>query len=92
MKWHNNGQLEMRSYYINGKENGIQEWWFENGNLRARITIVNDNPDGLEECWHKNGTIYSRRSYKNGNIINDYVRYNRKGMIIASSRIKIDEC
>jgi antitoxin component YwqK of YwqJK toxin-antitoxin module len=64
--WYDNGQLEYRHSYKDGKQDGLWEDWYDNGQPAYRGTYKDGEPDGLLEGWYKNGQPWYRQSYKDG--------------------------
>ena len=61
--YHENGQLEFRSNYKDGKPEGLWKRFHENGQLEGRGNSKNGEPDGLWENFHENGQTTSEKNY-----------------------------
>jgi len=50
-----NGQLNYKSNYKDGKEDGLIEWYYENGKLEMKSNYKDGKEDGLTEWYDKDG-------------------------------------
>ena len=66
VSYHENGQLEMRGNYKDGKDDGLWESYYENGQLEMRGNYKDGEPDGLREFHYDNGQLESRGNVKDG--------------------------
>ncbi len=66
VSYHDNGQLEMRGNYKDGKDDGLWEGYYENGQLSVKGNYKDGELHGLYESFHKNGQLNVRRNYKDG--------------------------
>ena len=66
VEYHDNGQLEMRGNYKDGKDDGLWESYYENGQLEMRGNYKDGEPDGLREFHYDNGQLESRGNVKDG--------------------------
>ena len=64
VRYHENGQLEIRRNYKDGKEHGLREWYYENGQLRIKGNVKDGKLDGLTERYDRNGKDISNSSYE----------------------------
>jgi antitoxin component YwqK of YwqJK toxin-antitoxin module len=55
--WFNNGQLNIKSNYKDGKLNGLFKTWYPNGQLRLKRYFINGKPKGLWQEWDNNGNL-----------------------------------
>ena len=53
--FYENGQLEVRGNYVDGKEDGLWEWFYENGQLKTFINFVDGKRNGLNEDFYEDG-------------------------------------
>jgi hypothetical protein len=60
-----NGQLLLKTTYVNGKKDGLEEWYYENGQLDSQVTYVNGKKEGLQEYYH-DGQLDREVPYVNG--------------------------
>jgi antitoxin component YwqK of YwqJK toxin-antitoxin module len=65
-RFYENGQLENRTDYKDGKKDGLSEWFWENGNLGQRGNLKNGKKEGLLEEFNQNGSLRRSSTYKNG--------------------------
>lgn len=65
--WHDNGQLEIRQYYVNGELQGVRDGWHGGGSK----SFIGAYDGGLEEGWHTwwgvNGAVVGQTNYTKGN-------------------------
>jgi antitoxin component YwqK of YwqJK toxin-antitoxin module len=64
--WHDNGQLESRGTYVDGKRHGALKWFYANGHLESSCTYVDGNCHGVWESWHNNGQLRSHSTFVDG--------------------------
>ena len=69
VSYYENGQLEFKINYKDGKENGLWEEYHENGQLRERGNFKDGKRDGLWEGYHENGRLEFKRKYRNGKLL-----------------------
>ena len=62
--WNNDGILEAKVHYKNGKREGHLEMWHEDGKIAISQYYMNDKLNGLKEEWLSNGRIIERSNYK----------------------------
>ena len=63
---YNNGQLQSRTTYKDGKLNGLREEWHDNGQPGIRETYKDGKLEGLRETWDKDGKLKESATYKDG--------------------------
>jgi antitoxin component YwqK of YwqJK toxin-antitoxin module len=83
--YYQNGKKEYRTFYINGKREGIDSSFYENGQLRYAIHFKNDLIEGENIDYDKNGSIYSRCFYVHGELSGSYIYYFPNGTISSKS-------
>jgi antitoxin component YwqK of YwqJK toxin-antitoxin module len=66
VRFHENGKLEYKTDYKEGKKNGLSEWYWENGILGQRGNLENDKKNGLVELFDQNGNLIRSVIYKDG--------------------------
>ena len=73
--FYENGQLESKSNYKDGKPDGLWEvfYFISNNNpfvlhglIKTRKNYNNGKQDGLSEWFVENGQLWSRKNYKDG--------------------------
>lgn len=69
--WHENGQLEMESFLIDGRINGKVIYWHENGQKAAENHFTDDEPDGTFKEWDEEGNLISEKVYEKGELISE---------------------
>ncbi len=60
-----NGKLENKVNYKDGKRDGLVEWYDKNGQLRHKANYKDGEQDGLAETYHKNGSFDFDTCYRN---------------------------
>ena len=58
--FYENGQLEFRGTYKDGKGEGFREVFYENGQLRIKGNLKDGELDGLWKWFHDNGQLRIR--------------------------------
>jgi antitoxin component YwqK of YwqJK toxin-antitoxin module len=66
--FYENGRLESRRNYKDGKMDGLQEEFYENGQLHYRENYKDGKREGLYEEFYRRGQLLVRRNYINGKI------------------------
>lgn len=66
VRFHENGKLEYKTSYREGKKNGLSEWYWENGILEQRGNLKNGKKNGLLELFDQNGNLIRSVIYKDG--------------------------
>ena len=84
--WYENGQMQSKGIYKEGKEEGEWEYRYSNGQLESKGKYKEGKEEGEWEYWYSNGQLESKGKYKNGNREGEWI-YLRKIGIIASKVI-----
>ena len=66
LSYHENGQVNQRATFKDGKMEGITEEYFENGTLRVRANVKDGEVEGFTETYYEDGTLASRAYRKDG--------------------------
>ena len=66
LSYHENGQVNQRATFKDGKMEGITEDYFENGTLRVRANVKDGEVEGFTETYYEDGTLASRAYRKDG--------------------------
>lgn len=64
--WHDNGQLEVEEFFVDGKSDGVRKRWYANGKKRSEATIVKGELHGPYTEWHDNGQLSIRMTMDHG--------------------------
>ena len=64
--FHTNGQLKLRTNFIDGEREGFFEEFHYNGQLRLRGNYDDGKLDGLFEEFHEDGQLAQRGNYIDG--------------------------
>ena len=62
--YYDNGQLQRKDNYKNGKLDGPYETFHDNGQLEQRGNYKNGKMDGLREYFDKDGNLTGTKEYK----------------------------
>jgi antitoxin component YwqK of YwqJK toxin-antitoxin module len=69
----NNGKLESRGNYVNGKREGYWEMFhYLTNHLRCKGNYVNGEQDGYWEWYYTDGEIWWTDRFVNKKFLNDY--------------------
>jgi antitoxin component YwqK of YwqJK toxin-antitoxin module len=66
-----NGNIERRIPFKEGKVDGIQEVFYPNGNIDFRTPFKDGNMDGIQEWFDEEGNITKTTLWKNGEVIEE---------------------
>ena len=65
--FYSNGNIEIRTSYVEGKRDGIAECFYAAGNIESRTSYKEDKEDGIEEWFDKQGNITLTYLWRRGN-------------------------
>lgn len=68
-----NGNIKMRTSYINGLEDGIQTVWYESGNKAVEVNKSGGKSEGEMREYYESGQIRKISNFNNG-LLNGLVR------------------
>ena len=86
--FYENGQLDYRGNYKNGKKEGLWESYYTNGQFRRKENYKDGKLDGLWERFYENGQLLYRRNYKNGEYHGLWEFYHTNGQLGTKGNIK----
>jgi len=66
IRWHRNGTIESKTFYLNGLKEGQSITYDDNGNKVIEENYKNDTLNGFFRQWYPNGTLKIEGSYSNG--------------------------
>ena len=69
LHYYENGQLEEKRIYKDGKENGEYLWYHENGQLRSKGSLKDGLQDGEFNTYYEDGSIEAVLICKDGKFI-----------------------
>ena len=85
--YHENGQLEEKCTYKDGKLDGLEEWYYPNGQLMTKCTYKDGKLDGQYETYYPDGQLEEKCTYENGELSYDSkARRERKLLNIRLTR------
>ena len=64
--FYDNGQLEIRGYFKDGKKEGLWEKFWGNGQLEVRAYSIDGKEEGLWEYFDEDGGLIKTETYKDG--------------------------
>jgi antitoxin component YwqK of YwqJK toxin-antitoxin module len=62
-RWHRNGQMKSKEYYVYGKAEGETPSWYENGRMSSLGSFKNGSKSGLWKHWDESGRIKTEVTY-----------------------------
>ena len=68
-EFYENGQLQSRENWKDGKEEGLSEMFWDNGQLWWRRNYIDGKQDGLRESFHRNGNSLGTSMWENGELV-----------------------
>ena len=87
IKWYyENGQLEAKGNFRDGKQVGLWVSYYENGQARSTGNYKDGKPDGLWETYYENGRLSLKQNYKDGNL-NFLEYFNEDGSLKKKLRL-----
>jgi len=75
-EYYDNGQLENKCNYINGKRDGLYECYYDNGQLYNKCNYLNGELHGLFESYYSNGELDYKINLIHG-VKTDYIEPNK---------------
>jgi antitoxin component YwqK of YwqJK toxin-antitoxin module len=91
LTYHENGQVNDRVTFKDGKQNGLFEGYYENGQLAVTVNLKNDKDDGLLESYREDGTLDFRMNYKDGELDGLWESYREVGTLFYRENYKDGE-
>jgi len=64
--YHDNGQLDYKSNWKDGKIDGLEEGYFEDGQLEYKGNYKDGERDGLHERYDENGQLIFKTNWSDG--------------------------
>jgi len=89
--YYENGQIQTRANYKDGKEDGLYESYYENGQLRVKISFKGGQRDGLAEWYYENGQVRSRQNFREGKRDGLWEFFEADGRLLWSRNSYVDE-
>lgn len=80
-RWHRNGQLASKEYYIYGNAEGETPSWYEDGKMSSYGSFKSGNKTGLWKYWDPAGRIQTEVGYAESG--NKWTRYYPDGRKLA---------
>jgi len=65
-EYHENGELQEKGEYNNGRLQGPFASWYGNKQQRLKLTYHQDILDGLAQEWYENGTLKTEGQWQKG--------------------------
>jgi antitoxin component YwqK of YwqJK toxin-antitoxin module len=86
--FYENGNIERRTPYKEGKMDGVREWFYKNGNILCRTPYKEGKAGGIAEWFDEQGNITRTILWKNGKLIEEtkpeltpHIEYHRNGNV-----------
>ena len=84
-KNYENGNVEKRSNYKDGKLYGLSEIFYEDGKYYSKKNFIKSELSGLSEKFYQNGNLEQEIKYgKNNDVFEFYKKYYENGKLIES--------
>ena len=90
-EYYENGQLEYKYNYKDGKLDGAVEEYYENGQLELKFNFKDGKEDGIHESYDETGQLRYTKNYKDGKSDGLRVSYLPNGKILFKTCYKNDE-
>ena len=66
--YYENGQLDSKLNFKDGKIDGLGESYYENGQLYNKVNYKDGKEDGLRESYYENGQLWFIKNFKDGEL------------------------
>ncbi len=66
VKYHSNGKVKSKGFYVNGEKHGLETKWDENGVKRNEVNHKAGNPHGLWIKWREDGSKWFQTMWEAG--------------------------
>ena len=86
--FYEDGQLQRKRNYKDGKEDGLYESYHENGQLEFKGNYKDGERDGLREWYYEDGQLQRKRNYKDGKKDGLYESYHENGQLKSKRNYK----
>ncbi len=63
---YDNGDIEYKTTYVNGKKHGLDKWWWGRGKKWSEEMWRNGKKHGVEIRWHENAQKRLGRTWREG--------------------------
>ena len=80
-RWHDNGQKEYESTYVEGKLEGVETTWHKNGQKWVEAHYIAGQKHGPRYIWNESGTKVKEEHYVNGKPHGTWTSWNSSGRI-----------
>ena len=92
VRWYyENGQLEYKKEYQNGKLHGFSEYYYENGQLSSKYKYQNDELHGLLKGYYESGQLKFEHEYQNGKRHGLSKWYHKSGQLVYEDEYQNDK-
>lgn len=82
--YHENGVVQTKAFYVNGKEQGEYKVYRDNGKLLYEGSYESGQRVGEWKFYHKNGRVGKLGHYENGICVGKWVDYTTEGRIVKT--------
>ena len=67
--YYDNGQVEFKINYKDGKQDGLLESYYKNGQLESKVSYKDGRQDGLSESYDEHGQLEEKLCFKSNKTI-----------------------
>jgi antitoxin component YwqK of YwqJK toxin-antitoxin module len=88
IEWYPDGQVRIKTTFLNNKENGKRETFYANGQSQCNCHYKNDEKHGEQSVHWDNGQLYYKAIYEEGKLVNVLAYFNKNGQPLEIGSIK----
>ena len=66
VEYYENGQLQEKSKFKDGKQHGVFESYYKSGQLEVKAYFKNGKVDGVSKEYYENGKLEEEKKWKDG--------------------------
>ena len=86
--WHDNGKMESKGIYKDGKREGEWIFWHNNGQMESKGIYKDGYLKGEWIYWYDNGQMESKGTYKDGKGEGEWIFWCDNGKMISKGKYK----
>ena len=88
VKNYENGQLEKKVTYKDGKEHSVYETYYKNGQLEWKVTYKDGKLHGVSESYYEDGQLEKKVTFKHGELDGVWEDYDKEGKVSSRRTYK----
>ena len=88
--WRENGQLQKKFFYVDGRQEGTDTLWRQDGELESVSNYKDGKKDGLSRIWWSAGILLRKINYKDGELDGWRYDYYSNGNVKAMGKFLAD--